>query len=156
MFLHFMYCPLLSFYTIRQLGTARCNTVLQNCKKNFPTRWNREILHLLSYKPKNSCKNFYFFLFVYLSSARAAYTTITAIKPRTTTFKICVKISAIFSPNQSTNQIAYQTNAGMPAATIAAKVLGNQFSVYGRVMAKTAKQIAAMTSNAIGITPSAV
>ena len=44
------------------------------------------------------CKNFYFFLFVYLSSARAAYTTITAIKPRTTTFKICVKISAIFSP----------------------------------------------------------
>ena len=98
MFLYFMYCPLLSFYTIRQFDTARCNTVLQNCKKNFPTRWNREILHLLSYKPKNSCKNFYFFLFVYLSSARAAYTTITAIKPRTTTFKICVKISAIFSP----------------------------------------------------------
>lgn len=54
MFLYFMYCPLLSFYTIRQLDTARCNTVLQNCKKNFPTRWNREILHLLSYKPKNS------------------------------------------------------------------------------------------------------
>ena len=105
---------------------------------------------------KKDYENFYFFLFVYLSSARAAYTTITAIKPRTTTFKICVKISAIFSPNQSTNQIAYQTNAGMPAATIAAKVLGNQFSVYGRVMAKTAKQIAAMTSNTIGITPSAV
>ena len=54
MFLYFMYCPLLSFYTIRQFDTARCNTVLQNCKKNFPTRWNREILHLLSYKPKNS------------------------------------------------------------------------------------------------------